>query len=199
MTETSSGDLFARYCLPGNRYKKLLSGSFMRADRDQAVQFGVAMIDDARRASASELEQLLQGDWREALTACWLIGFARKSEFRPELHKRIMEGQVGRIGKGVAFALARFCELSDAHVFKWYLERALSEPYSRYRIEAPPLTLPSALPQTSRVPCRTASGRALCFDIFRSTSPSLPGTYLQARSSEVTYGIPRTLDTASCT
>ncbi|WP_414490054.1 DUF6000 family protein [Streptomyces halstedii] len=128
MTETSSGDLFARYCLPGNRYKKLLSGSFMRADRDQAVQFGVAMMDDARRASASELEQLLQGDWREALTACWLIGFARESEFRPELHKRITEGQVGHIGKGVAFALARFCGLSDAHVLKWYLERALSEP-----------------------------------------------------------------------
>lgn len=48
MTRTSSGDLFARYCLPGNRYKKLLSESFMRADRDQAVQFGVSMINDAR-------------------------------------------------------------------------------------------------------------------------------------------------------
>ncbi|MFE5078274.1 DUF6000 family protein [Streptomyces halstedii] len=131
MTGTSSGDLFALYRLPGNRYKKLLSGSFMRADRDQAVQLGVSMINGARRVSASELEQLLQGDWREALTACWLIGFARKSEFRPELHKRIAEGQVGRIGKGVAFALARFCGLSDAHVLKWYLEQALSEPEKR--------------------------------------------------------------------
>ncbi|WP_370747786.1 DUF6000 family protein [Streptomyces sp. MnatMP-M17] len=35
------------------------------------------------------------------------------------------------MGKGIAFALARFCQLSDAQVLKRYLERALSEPENR--------------------------------------------------------------------
>ncbi|MET9346694.1 DUF6000 family protein [Streptomyces termitum] len=127
MSEASAGDLFARYCLPGSRYKKLLSTSFMRAGRKQALMFGAAMMDDGRQASANELEQLLGGDWREALTACWLIGFAQKSEFRDELHRLIKEGDVRRTGKGVAFALARFCQPSDAYALKQYLERSLSE------------------------------------------------------------------------
>ncbi|MGW5846549.1 DUF6000 family protein [Streptomyces sp. NPDC055254] len=131
MSETSAGDLFARYCLPGNRYKKLLSASFMRAGREQALKFGAAMRDDGRQASVSELEQLLGGDWREALTACWLIGFAQKSEFRDELHRLITEGDARRTGKGVAFALARFCQPSDAYALKQYLERSLSEPQNR--------------------------------------------------------------------
>lgn len=131
MSGTSAGDLFARYCLPGNRYKKLLSGSFMRAGHEQALEFGSAMIGDGRQASASELEQLLGGDWREALTACWLIGFAQRPEFREELHRLIEEGDVRRTGKGVAFTLARFCQPSDACVLKRYLQRSLSELQNR--------------------------------------------------------------------
>ncbi|WP_200308093.1 DUF6000 family protein [Streptomyces adelaidensis] len=131
MSGTSAGDLFARYCLPGNRYKKLLSGSFIRAGREQALEFGAAMMGDGRQASASELEQLLGGDWREALTACWLIGFALRSEFREELHGLIKEGDARRTGKGVAFALARFCQPSDAYALKRYLQRSLSELQNR--------------------------------------------------------------------
>ncbi|MEV4433291.1 DUF6000 family protein [Streptomyces sp. NPDC049585] len=131
MSGTSAGALFARYCLPGNRYKKLLSGSFMRAGREQALEFGAALMDDGRQASASELEQLLGGDWREALTACWLIGFAQRSEFRDELHRLIGEGGARHTEKGVAFTLARFCQPSDAYALKRYLEHSLSELQNR--------------------------------------------------------------------
>ncbi|MFJ2512021.1 DUF6000 family protein [Streptomyces griseoviridis] len=131
MSGISAGDPFARYCLPGNRYKKLLSGSFMRAGREQALEFGAALMDDGRQASASELEQLLNGDWREALTACWLIGFAQRSEFRGELHRLIEEGGARRTEKGVAFTLARFHQPSDAYVLKRYLEHNLSQLQNR--------------------------------------------------------------------
>ncbi|MER6091728.1 DUF6000 family protein [Streptomyces bluensis] len=131
MSGTGASDLFTRYCLPGNRYKKLLSTSFMRAGREQALKFGAAMMDDGRQVPVGELEQLLGGDWREALTACWLIGFAQKYEFRVELHRLIEEGDIRHTGKGVAFALARFCQPSDACALKRYLERALSELQNR--------------------------------------------------------------------
>ncbi|MFJ5174378.1 DUF6000 family protein [Streptomyces griseoviridis] len=131
MSDINTGDLFARYCLPGNRYKKLLSGSFMRAGRDQALVFGRALLDDGRKASASELEQLLGGDWREVLTACWLIGFAQRFEFRDELHRLINEGGASRAEKGVAFSLSRFCQSSDADTLKRYLEHNLSELQNR--------------------------------------------------------------------
>lgn len=131
MIGPDEGDLFARYCLPGNRYKKLLSGSFMRAGREHALRFGAAMLVDGRRASAAELEHLLAGDWREVLTACWLIGFAKRFEFRAELHGRLQAGEVRRIGKGIAFALARFCERSDAQVLRNHLQDTLSDPRDR--------------------------------------------------------------------
>ncbi|MFI7293179.1 DUF6000 family protein [Streptomyces sp. NPDC050121] len=124
-------DLFTRYCLPGNRYKKLLSGSFMRGGREQALQFGAAMMDDGRQVLASDLEQLLGGDWREVLTACWLIGFAQKSEFRADLHRLIEEGDLRHTGKGVAFALTRFRQPSDARALRQYLDGALSELQNR--------------------------------------------------------------------
>ncbi|MFC8712587.1 DUF6000 family protein [Streptomyces sp. NPDC057197] len=131
MSGTNAGDLFVRYCLPGNRYKRLLSASFMRADREEALEFATAMMDDSRKASSVELEQLLGGDWREALTACWFIGFAQKYEFRDELHSFLREGNVRRTGKGIAFALARFCRPSDASALHQYLGRSLGELQNR--------------------------------------------------------------------
>ncbi|MGW8671385.1 DUF6000 family protein [Streptomyces niveus] len=131
MSGTDAGDLFTRYCLPGNRYKKLLSASFMRADHEQVLEFATAIMGDSRQASTSDLEQLLGGDWREVLTACWLIGFAQRYEFRDELHRLIGEGDARRTGKGIAFALARFCQPSDAYALKQYLERSLGELQNR--------------------------------------------------------------------
>ncbi|MFH8218284.1 DUF6000 family protein [Streptomyces sp. NPDC018057] len=131
MSGTNASDLFVRYCLPGNRYKRLLSASFMRADREEALEFARAMMDDSRKASSVELEQLLSGDWREALTACWFIGFAQKCEFRDELHGLLREGNARRAGKGIAFALARFCQPSDASALHHHLERSLGELQNR--------------------------------------------------------------------
>ncbi|MFE5828848.1 DUF6000 family protein [Streptomyces sp. NPDC056508] len=131
MSGTGAGDLFARYCLPGGRYKKLLSVSFMRTDREQEFEFARAMMDDSRQASTSDLEQLLRGDWREILTACWLIGYAQRRDFRDELYRLIEEGNVRRTGKGIAFALARFCQPSDMHALRQYLECSLRELQNR--------------------------------------------------------------------
>ena len=57
----------------------------------------------------------------------------------------------------------------------------------------------SALPPNAQRSLPDAVRQGSLVDIFRSASPSLAGTYLQARRSELAYGIPRTLDTASCT
>ncbi|MFJ5096317.1 DUF6000 family protein [Streptomyces sp. NPDC088557] len=131
MPEADAGDLFARYCLPGGRYKKLLSASFMRTSREQVLVFGRAMAADSRNASTGELRQLLGGDWREALTACWLIGFSRRREFQDDLHRIVSDENIRRTGKGIAFALARFCEPSDASVLRCYLECSLGDPLDR--------------------------------------------------------------------
>ncbi|RZU34904.1 hypothetical protein EV284_4506 [Streptomyces sp. BK022] len=142
MPETDGSDLFTRYCLPGNRYKKLLSGSFIRADRKQATEFAASMIDDGREIATNELTELLAGDWREILTACWLIGFGKRCEFQPELHSLVEKGPVRRTGKGVAFALARFCHPSDAYALKRSLERSLPDLTNR---ESQPWCLGSLL------------------------------------------------------
>ncbi|MGW4226645.1 DUF6000 family protein [Streptomyces bauhiniae] len=121
-------DLFGRYCLPGNRYKKLLSARVLTGDREQALRFGRAMADDGRRASVAELAGLLAGDWREAGTACWLIGFARRWEFRSELRRRLRAGEAGRAAKGIAFALARSGRAGDAEVLAHRLAADLGDP-----------------------------------------------------------------------
>ncbi|MFG3048660.1 DUF6000 family protein [Streptomyces sp. NPDC048241] len=124
-------DLFGRYCLPGNRYKKLLSARVLTGDREQALRFGRAMADDGRRASVAELEGLLVGDWREAGTACWLIGFAQRWEFRPELRRRLLAGEAGRAAKGITFALARSGQAADAEVLAHRLAADLGDPADR--------------------------------------------------------------------
>ncbi|MFK4110419.1 DUF6000 family protein [Streptomyces sp. NPDC002176] len=124
-------DLFRRYCLPGNRYKKLLSVRVLTGDREQALRFGRAMADDGRRASVAELEGLLAGDWREVSTACWLIGFAQRWEFRPELSRRLRAGEAGRAAKGIAFALARSGQAADAEVLAHHLAADLGDPAHR--------------------------------------------------------------------
>ncbi|MET7610062.1 DUF6000 family protein [Streptomyces seoulensis] len=124
-------DLFRRYCLPGNRYKKLLSVNVLSGDREQALRFGRAMADDGRRASVVELDGLLAGDWREVSTACWLIGFAQRWEFRPELTRRLRAGEAGRAAKGIAFVLARSGEAADAEVLAHRLTADLGDPAHR--------------------------------------------------------------------
>lgn len=85
------------------------------------------MLADSREVSNRELKQLLAGDWREALTAFWLIGFAQRSEFRAQIHHRLASGQARHTGKGIVFALSRFCHISDAYALKRHLEGSLED------------------------------------------------------------------------
>lgn len=131
MSESRGRDLFSRYSLPGRRYLKLLSGSFMRGTDEQVAQFGAAISSDSRKISSHDLEVLMKGDWREFLTGCWLVGFAKRSEFRSVLYERLDAGEMKYVGKGIAFALARFGQLSDACALKKYLDHALNAPDDR--------------------------------------------------------------------
>ncbi|MFG3291103.1 DUF6000 family protein [Streptomyces sp. NPDC048179] len=128
---TDHNGLFRRYCLPGGRYKKLLSGSFMRLDESARRDFGLVMMRDAREISDEALQALFHGDWRECLTASWLAGFARRFVIREEIATRLRNGQERHVGKGLCFSLVRFGDSTDAFTLSSYLERALGEPSLR--------------------------------------------------------------------
>ncbi|MEV0408253.1 DUF6000 family protein [Actinoallomurus sp. NPDC050550] len=116
----SRADAFGRYALPGNRYKKLLGGNFMQLQQGEREEFGKALACDARSIPSEKLDELFAGDWRERLTAAWLVGFAERIEFRPVIARLILEGE-RFAGKGYSFALARFGEIADAEILDRYL------------------------------------------------------------------------------
>ena len=119
--------LFEQYCLPGSRYKKLLSGSFMRLEPDLRMAFGLAMLRDAQGMTDGTLATLFDGDWRECLTASWLAGFDRRIVMRQGISSRLVERRERHVGKGLCFSLARFSAPEDARVLVDYLAHSLSD------------------------------------------------------------------------
>lgn len=120
----SRTDVFGRYALPGNRYKKLMGGRFVRMSALERDEFGKALASDARSIPDEKLGQLFSGDWREQLTGAWLAGVAKRIEFRKIIAERIIEGD-RFAGKGHSFSLARFGGPIDADVLSLYLRQYL--------------------------------------------------------------------------
>ncbi|GGO82298.1 DUF6000 family protein [Nonomuraea cavernae] len=107
------------------RYLKLLGGGFMMLpDRDLA-RFARSLAKDARRITDSDLEMLLDSEWRARLTAAWLIGLDRRTHFRERLGAMLLESELVYSGEGYCFALARFAEDSDAEILTAYLDHYL--------------------------------------------------------------------------
>lgn len=52
------------------------------------------MIDDAKAITYAELEALFAYEWRSRLTAAWLVGVARRAEFRPRIAELLLASEV---------------------------------------------------------------------------------------------------------
>lgn len=125
------GLVVRRYVATGRgsvrRYLRLLGGFvFLMSDR-QVMRFGRALARDARWIADSDLEMLLDLEWRCRLAAAWLIGLDRRTQFRERLGALLLESEYPYAGQGYCFALARFGEKRDAEILTAYLDRWLPE------------------------------------------------------------------------
>ncbi|GAA2370961.1 hypothetical protein GCM10010404_27640 [Nonomuraea africana] len=107
------------------RYLKLLGGGFMMLPEPDLVWFARSLAKDARRITDDDLELLLESEWRARLTAAWLIGLDRRTQFRERLGKMLLDSELVYSGQGYCFALARFGEDRDATLLTAYLDRYL--------------------------------------------------------------------------
>lgn len=115
---------------PGaGRYLDLLHGNFTKLSGHERSRFLRDLGRDARQITDGELEFLLypgeHADWRERLTAAWLIGTSRRVQFRESLGRLLLDSELTYAGQGYCFALARFAEAEDADVLTAYLDHYL--------------------------------------------------------------------------
>ncbi|WP_127938245.1 DUF6000 family protein [Nonomuraea polychroma] len=130
--------LAKRYVSPGmgnvRRYLKLLHGNFLTLPTPAFLWFARSLARDARNIADDDLRVLLDSEWRARLTAAWLIGMDRRTQFREELGELLLESELLYAGQGYCFALARFGEERDAEILTAYLDRWLPEtswPYNQ--------------------------------------------------------------------
>jgi hypothetical protein len=111
------------------RYLDLLHGNFTRLPAQERTRFLQALGHDARHISDTELEAMLSpgelAGWRERLTAAWLVGLDRRSQFRDVLGELLLESELTYAGQGYSFALTRLGQPEDADIFTAYLDRYL--------------------------------------------------------------------------
>lgn len=117
-------DVFGRYALPGRRYKRLMSGTFLDLPPAERAAFGKSLAMDAWDISDAELDELFEGDWRERLTGAWLAAVGLRVGFRDLIASRLIAGE-RYTGKAYAFALASFGEPVDAEALAVYLRQSL--------------------------------------------------------------------------
>ncbi len=124
-------DAIDRYVL--GRYSKLLHGNFAAlAGGPEGEVFLRDLVEDARRITDDELEALFEADWRPRITAAWLIGVDRRTEWRERVRELFLESKLVFAGQGYCFALARFGTIADAEILVSYLDRYLAQPKLRY-------------------------------------------------------------------
>ncbi|MEV6905675.1 DUF6000 family protein [Amycolatopsis sp. NPDC051071] len=115
------------------RYSQLLHGNFAAmADSPEGEVFLRDLVEDARRITGDELEALFEADWRPRITAAWLIGADRRTEWRERIRELFLESKLVFAGQGYCFALARFGTLADAEILVSYLDHYLARPTLRY-------------------------------------------------------------------
>ncbi|MFJ8911666.1 DUF6000 family protein [Amycolatopsis sp. NPDC102389] len=124
-------DAIDRYVIA--RYSKLLHGNFagMMSGPDGEV-FLRDLVEDSARITDEELEFLLDGGWRERITAAWLIGADRRTAWRGRIRELLLESDMVFAGQGYCFALARFGTIADAEILVSYLDHYLARPDLRY-------------------------------------------------------------------
>ena len=114
------------------RYMKLLHGNFLGLGEGKRRRFLRKLARSARRVSDRELAILLEGGWRERLTASWLIGLDRRDQFRGRIGELLLANESGYVGQGYCVALARFAAPADADLLASYLDTHLPQSDNGY-------------------------------------------------------------------
>lgn len=109
---------------PG-RYMKLLGGRLLDWHDPERAVFMHDLGRDARQITDRELSTLLDSEWRSRLTAAWLIGADRRTQFRDRIGALLLESELVYAGRGYCLALARFETAADADILCAYLDRYL--------------------------------------------------------------------------
>lgn len=104
---------------------ELLHGSVLELVEPQRTLSVRSLAVDARQVTDKELSTLLDSEWRSRLTAAWLIGLDRRTQFCQRLGELLLESNFVFAGQGYCFALARFGDISDAGLLVAYLDRYL--------------------------------------------------------------------------
>jgi hypothetical protein len=111
---------------PG-RYQKLLDGNALVMNSTDRTGFEHAIGHDARQVTDHELSTLLDSEWRSRLTAAWLIGLDRRTQFRDRLGATLLDSELVYAGQGYCLALARFETATDADILCAYLDKYLPQ------------------------------------------------------------------------
>lgn len=114
------------------RYERLLYGNFATLNEPQRATFLRLLVDAAHQITDHELGVLLESEWRSRITAAWLIGVSRRSQFRERLGPLLLESGLVFAGQGYCFALARLGATEDAEILTAYLDHYLRQPDLRY-------------------------------------------------------------------
>jgi uncharacterized protein DUF6000 len=105
-----------------------LTGSAAMMPRWRQRWFQWRLRTDGRRAPAEDLTLLLDGDWRERLTAVWLIAAGRRADLRPVIERGLLGDEPCGVRWSYLPALACLGTEDDAKILVAYLERALTLP-----------------------------------------------------------------------
>ncbi|WP_282780522.1 DUF6000 family protein [Nocardia sp. CC201C] len=118
-------------CAPPGRYMRLRGANLLR-DHPDRREFEASLSRDAREITDDELRTLLEFDWRPRLTASWLIGLDKRTDFRAELAELLLADELVHAGWGYCLALARFGTPADVDVLVTYLTRPAGPAKSGY-------------------------------------------------------------------
>ncbi|MEU3466156.1 DUF6000 family protein [Streptomyces sp. NPDC006733] len=130
--EVGQGHVVARNVAGERRYLKLLGGGFLRLGERERTAFVTALQADSFQASHEEIGALLGYEWRARLTAAWMVGVARRVEWRERIGGLLLASELTYAGQGYCCALARFGSKDDAEILVSYLDRYLPRLECRY-------------------------------------------------------------------
>ncbi len=107
--DTELRDVIDRYVTPGEgnikRYLKLLHGNFAALNASERATFLRLLVEAAEQITDHELAVLFQSEWRSRITAAWLIGVNRRSQFRAHMGELLLESRLVYAGQDTASRL----------------------------------------------------------------------------------------------
>ncbi|MFI1018245.1 DUF6000 family protein [Streptomyces sp. NPDC020965] len=134
--EVGQGHVVARYVAGEQRYLELLGGGFLHLGEEERTSFAASLQSDSLQASDQEIGALFGYEWRARLTAAWLVGVARRVEWRERIGSLLLASELTYAGQGYCFALARFGSAEDSEILVSYLDRYLPRWECRYDQES---------------------------------------------------------------